>query len=182
MDGVPYITQDPVVSGGSFTYEFTIEDGPGTYLYHTHFNSAEQMSLGLYGAIVIEDPHPTWDVEATQIFNDGPLGFTISGKSFPATQPVAAKLGQTVHLRLANVGEMIHPYHIHGYHFRVLEQDGQPLANPYSADTLALPPGNTWDIEILADQPGVWAMHCHILSHVEGPQGMYGMVTALIVE
>jgi manganese oxidase len=42
-------------------------------------------------------------------------------------------------------------------------------------------PGETFDVMVLADQPGVWAFHCHILSHVEGAQGMFGMATALVV-
>ena len=42
-------------------------------------------------------------------------------------------------------------------------------------------PGERWDAIAVADEPGVWAFHCHILSHAEGPTGMFGMVTALIV-
>jgi FtsP/CotA-like multicopper oxidase with cupredoxin domain len=42
-------------------------------------------------------------------------------------------------------------------------------------------PGETYDVLVKATHPGVWALHCHILSHVEGPQGMYGMATALVV-
>ena len=38
------------------------------------------------------------------------------------------------------------------------------------------------DVLVHADNPGVWAFHCHILNHVEGPEGMFGMVTALIVQ
>jgi manganese oxidase len=182
MDGVPYITQDPVMPGGYFVYEFTVKDPPGTYLYHSHFNSAEQVGKGLYGAIVVEpEGTPSWDLEYTEILNDGALGFTINGKSFPATEPLTAKLGQDIRVRLSNVGDMIHPLHLHGYHFTVVEQDGQAIAQPYTVDTLMIAPGNTFDIMVKADQPGVWAFHCHILSHVEGPEGMFGMVTALIV-
>ena len=49
MDGVPYITQDPIMPGKSWTYQFTIKDPPGMYVYHSHFNSAEQVGAGLYG-------------------------------------------------------------------------------------------------------------------------------------
>ncbi|HEX9313030.1 MAG TPA: multicopper oxidase domain-containing protein [Actinomycetota bacterium] len=182
MDGVPYITQDPVFPGGSFIYEFTVKDPPGTYIYHSHFNSTEQVSMGLYGSILVLPDHPTWNEDYTEILNDGPLGYTINGKSFPATAPLTAKLGDVVHIRLANLGQMIHPFHMHGYHFSVLEQDGQPLAEPSVVDTLMIAPGQTFDVEVHAVYPGVWAFHCHILSHVEGPQGMFGMVTALIVK
>jgi FtsP/CotA-like multicopper oxidase with cupredoxin domain len=182
MDGVPYITQDPVMPGGSYQYEFTVRDPPGTYMYHSHFNSTEQVSKGLFGAIVIAPNHPKWDEAYTQILDDGPLGYTLNGKSFPATSPMTAKLGDLVHIRLANMGEMIHPLHMHGYHFTVLQQDGQVVGKPYVVDTLMIAPGQTFDVELRANYPGVWAFHCHILSHVEGPQGMFGMVTALIVK
>ena len=43
-------------------------------------------------------------------------------------------------------------------------------------------PGQRFDVVVHATQPGTRAFHCHILPHVEGPQGMFGMVTALIVE
>jgi len=181
-DGVPYVTQDPVMPGQSFTYEFTVVDRPGTYLYHSHFNSTDQVSNGLYGAFVVEPKGPLdWDTEYTEILNDGSLGYTIDGKGWPATAPMTAKLGQDILIRLANVGQMLHPIHLHGYHFSVVAQDGAPLARSYSADTVVVAPGETYDLLVHADQPGVWAMHCHILSHVEGPNGMFGMATALIV-
>jgi FtsP/CotA-like multicopper oxidase with cupredoxin domain len=60
MDGVPYITQDPVMPDQTFTYQFRVVDPPGTYLYHSHFNSTEQVGDGLYGAFVIEPRHPSW--------------------------------------------------------------------------------------------------------------------------
>jgi FtsP/CotA-like multicopper oxidase with cupredoxin domain len=181
MDGVPYITQDPVFPGASFVYEFTVVNSPGTYLYHSHFNSAEQVGRGLFGAFIVEPSAPSWDVEYTELISDGSLGYTIDGKSFPATQPLTAKLGQDVLIRLANAGELLHPFHLHGYHFMVIAQDGERLTAPYKADTLVVAPGETFEVLVHADQPGAWAFHCHILSHVEGPEGMFGMVTALIV-
>jgi len=181
MDGVPYVTQDPVMPDQAFTYQFKVVDPPGTYLYHSHFNSTEQVGDGLYGAFVVVPRHSSWDVEYAEILNDGTLGFTIDGKGWPATAPLTATLGQTVLIRLANVGQMLHPLHLHGYHFTVIAQDGASVGRPYSADTLVIAPGETYDVIVRATHPGVWAFHCHILSHVEGPQGMFGMATALIV-
>ena len=82
---------------------------------------------------------------------------------------------------MANDGSMLHPMHLHGYHFEVVAQDGFPLEQPYMADTLVIAPGQRFDVLVHAVHPGAWAFHCHILPHVEGPQGMYGMVTALVV-
>lgn len=181
-DGVPYVTQDPIMPDQTYTYEFTVKDQPGTYLYHSHFNSTEQVGNGLYGAFVVEpEGTPAWDSAYTEILNDGTLGYTIQGKGWPATAPMVASKGEDVLIRLANVGQMLHPIHLHGYHFTVIAQDGAPLANPYSADTVVVAPGETYDLLVRTDLPGVWAMHCHILSHVEGPQGMFGMATALVV-
>jgi hypothetical protein len=43
-------------------------------------------------------------------------------------------------------------------------------------------PGERWDVVIRCEEPGAWAFHCHILQHAEGPDGMFGMVTALVVQ
>src|SRR5438094_9718028 len=91
----------PVMPGGAFTYEFTVVDSPGTYLYHSHFDSTTQVAQGLYGSFVIEPSNASWDVEYTEIVNDGALGYTINGKGWPATTPLVARLGQRVLVRLA---------------------------------------------------------------------------------
>ena len=52
-------------------------------------------------------------------------------------------------------------------------QDGFPLDQPYLADTLVIAPGQRFDVLVHAVYPGAWAF-CHILPHVEGPQGVYG--------
>jgi FtsP/CotA-like multicopper oxidase with cupredoxin domain len=192
MDGVPYITQDPIMPGGFFTYEFDVVDPPGMYVYHSHFNSTEQVGKGLYGSFIVEPPRGDWgalygepvDVESTMFLGDGPTGFVLNGKEFPATQPIVAKTGDGVLIHLSNDGAQIHPMHLHGYHFEVVAEDGFALdpRQRYMADTLMVAPGQRFDLLVRADYPGVWAYHCHILPHVEGPQGMYGMVTALVVQ
>lgn len=192
MDGVPYITQDPIMPSGFFTYEFEVVDPPGMYVYHSHFNSTEQVGRGMYGAFYVQPRNDDWgevygqpvDVESTLFLGDGPTGFVLNGKEFPATQPIAADLGDTVLIHIANDGAQIHPMHLHGFHFQVVGVDGFALkpAQRYMSDTLMIAPGQRFDVLVDADQPGVWAYHCHILPHVEGPQGMYGMVTALVVQ
>ena len=115
---------------------------------------------------------------------DGPLDYVINGKSFPATAPLVASLDDWVLIHIANDGSLLHPMHLHGYHFEVVGEDGFPLApqNRYMADTLVVAPGSRFDIMVHATEPGAWAFHCHILPHVEGPEGMFGMVTALVVQ
>ena len=204
QDGVPFITQDPIMPGQMWTYELTVKDPPGMYVYHSHFNSTEQVGAGLYGALIVQPAGGLWpypalhvdgrtgatttgatvnvDNESAMFLGDGPLGYVLNGKSFPATTPIMAEKGDWVLIHMANDGSMLHPMHLHGYHFEVVAQDGFPLEQPYMADTLVIAPGQRFDVLVHAIHPGAWAFHCHILPHVEGPQGMYGMVTALVVQ
>jgi FtsP/CotA-like multicopper oxidase with cupredoxin domain len=185
MDGVPFITQPPIKPGETFTYEFVTKPS-GSHMYHSHHNSAEQVGMGLLGAFLVEPKDVTtqvaYDKEYVMILNDGPHGFTLNGKGFPATQPLTAKLGQKVLIRYMNEGTMIHPMHLHGMPMQVIAKDGYPLPQPYMCDTLNIAPGDRWDVIVNADNPGTWAFHCHILPHAEGPMGMFGMVTAFVVE
>jgi FtsP/CotA-like multicopper oxidase with cupredoxin domain len=185
MDGVTYITQDPVKPGESFVYEFVAKPA-GSHMYHSHHNSAEQVAKGLLGPFIVEprDPsaRPAVNREYTLVLNDGPLGFSINGKSFPATQPLTAKLGERVLIRFMNEGVMHHPMHRHGMPMEVVALDGWPVPQPYRCDTIDMPPGNRVDAIVVCDNPGTWAFHCHVLPHAESKNGMFGMVTALVVE
>jgi manganese oxidase len=180
MDGVPFLTQPPIKMGESFTYSFTIKDDPGTYMYHSHKNALTQVGKGLLGAFVVEPAHARYDVEETMVLGDGPLGYTLNGKGFPATAPISVKRNDTVLVRFMNAGQMLHPMHLHGFHFSVVARDARPV-DPYVLDTLVVAPGERYDVVFTADLPGAWAFHCHILSHVESEHGMHGMVTAVIV-
>ncbi|MGI8774507.1 MAG: multicopper oxidase domain-containing protein [Actinomycetota bacterium] len=181
QDGVPGITQDAVMPGDSYTYEFTLRNS-GTHMYHPHFNAQDQVLKGLLGAFLVSDPSdPKVDVDQTIVINDGPLGFTLNGKGFPATSPVVAELGDTVRIRYMNEGLLMHPMHLHGMTQRVIAKDGYMLDSPYDVDTLPVAPGERYDVIVKASEPGVWAFHCHILNHAESPNGMFGMVTAMVV-
>ena len=185
QDGVPFITQPPVKPGDTFTYEFTARN-PGSHMYHSHINAAKQVGMGLLGAFVIEPKRPRRiekvDVDYVMVLNDGMHGYTLNGKSFPGTEPIKAKLGQKVRIRFMNEGMMIHPMHLHGMPMKVIDKDGWAQPQPWMCDTLNIAPGERWDVVVDCDNPGVWAFHCHILPHAEGEHGMFGMVTALIVE
>jgi FtsP/CotA-like multicopper oxidase with cupredoxin domain len=185
QDGVPYITQPPVKPGESYTYEFTVPNA-GSHMYHSHHNSANQVMMGLLGAFVVEPKRPIAieraDVDYVMILNDGPLGFTINGKGFPATEPIVVKRGQKLRMRYMNEGMMIHPMHLHGMHMTVFAKDGWNQPAPWKCDTLNIAPGERWDVIIDCNNPGTWAFHCHILTHAESQHGMFGMVTALVVQ
>jgi len=185
LDGVPFITQPPIKPGETFTYEFVVPN-PGSHMYHSHHNAAYQVGMGLLGAFIVEPKdarnEPKADVDYVMILNDTMHGYTLNGKSFPATEPVVAKLGQTVRIRFMNEGMMIHPMHLHGMHMTVIAKDGWDQPAPWKCDTLNIAPGERWDVLVKATNPGTWAFHCHILPHAESEHGMLGMVTALIVQ
>jgi FtsP/CotA-like multicopper oxidase with cupredoxin domain len=81
-----------------------------------------------------------------------------------------------------NEGMMIHPMHLHGMHMTVIDKDGWAQPQPWKCDTLNVAPGERWDVIVACDKPGTWAFHCHIPPHAESERGMFGMVTALVVE
>ncbi len=185
MDGVPGLTQDPITPGSTFTYEFTVKN-PGSHMYHAHYNSTIQVGKGMLGAFIIEpkdrSKDPAYDHDYTLILNDQLGGFTLNGKSFPATQPLTATVGEKIRIRYMNEGQMIHPMHLHGLPQLTFAKDGWNLPQPYMNDTVNIAPGERWDVIVDCTDPGIWAFHCHILGHAESEQGMFGMVTALIVK
>jgi len=183
QDGVPFVTQKPIIPGETFAYEFTASNA-GSLMYHSHHNATDQVGRGLLGPFIV-DPTPDpveYDREYIWISNDQLGGFTINGHGFPAVVPVLAAAGEKVRVRFMNEGIMMHPWHLHGMPMRVIERDGWPLgAASFTCDTLGVNPGERYDVIIDAKTPGVWAFHCHILPHAEGANGMFGMVNTLIV-
>ena len=168
--------------GETFTYEWTAVS-TGTHWYHAHMGGL-QVGKGLYGAleIVPKQGDIQSDRDYRAILNDGFLGFVLNGKSFPATRPLKAKVGERVRIRIIGSGpEMIHPVHLHGGRFELLAQDGNMLLFPVKMDTLNTGVGQTYDIVFVPPKPGKWLLHCHIFSHSEASHGMQGMVTYLDV-
>jgi FtsP/CotA-like multicopper oxidase with cupredoxin domain len=186
MDGVPDVTQAPVKPDEKFTYEF-IAKGPAVGIYHSHHHAEHQVPDGLFGAFIIGDEPVPAGVAVTQeipmVLNDaGVIGLTLNGKSFPATAPVIAKQGEWVEIHYLNEGLQIHPMHLHGLPQLVIAKDGFPVPQPYTADTVSVAPGERYTVLVQATNLGVWAYHCHILTHAERDDGMFGMVTAFIVQ
>jgi FtsP/CotA-like multicopper oxidase with cupredoxin domain len=191
-DGVPGVGQKPIQPGESFTYDFTVsDDNVGTYFYHSHYDDLKQVSGGLYGAFIV-DPRPGTsqaqqavhaDQEYVQMISELGGYFVINGKSFPDTQVMHVKQGQTILVRVINIGEMIHPMHLHGHFFNIVAEDGAPLAQPVRRDTLQIAPGESTDFTFYAwAAPGsVYPFHCHILTHVMNPgqtgDEMGGLIT-----
>jgi FtsP/CotA-like multicopper oxidase with cupredoxin domain len=195
-DGVAPITQPVIEPGDSFTYEYTADE-VAVAMFHPHFHSQIGMPNGMFGTIFVgEMPLPQGavgdevvpaDVEVAQqipmVLNDsGVIGFSLNGKSFPATAPIVAQEGDWVRLEYFNEGSQMHPMHLHQFDQIVIGKDGYPLDQPYVADTVAVAPGERYSVLVQLDKPGTWVWHCHILPHVEDENGMFGMVTAVVVE
>jgi manganese oxidase len=201
MDGVPDVTQQPIKPGTSYTYSFTPRE-PTVAMYHSHHDAQIQVPNGMLGVFEVGNvtlPPNTGPVtqEVPMVLNDaGVVGLSLNGKSFPSTAPIVAHPGDWVEVNYFNEGLQIHPMHLHGIPQLVIAKDGYPLPNPYKVDTVTVAPGERYTVLIhpttdhlgavdpKTGKPtmGIWAYHCHILTHAEGPNGMFGMVTTFIVE
>lgn len=208
QDGVPGVTMDAVKPGETFTYEFTASV-PGTYWYHSHQESAEQVDKGLYGTLIVEPQEgelvdrdytlvldewmsnpPTDDEEgnlhgnmhhghgANAMTHDMSMYdiFTINGKSGSEVEPLKVKKGEKVKLRLVNAGYIPHDIHLHGHEFKITAVDGQQIQNPsmIQDEIIRIAPGERYDIEFIADNPGEWMLECH--SNMDGAKGMNAII------
>lgn len=188
MDGPGDITQVPVPPGGSYTYEYVVRQS-GTYFYHSHTRPDRQQALGLYGALIVRPKNPTAEPAATYeyvvqlqewLHRDGltypamimegglPNYFTINGKSYPSTDTIHMRVGETLKFRIIGTNNnFIHPMHMHGGPFRVVARDGVilPPAAQFEADVINVGPGQRYDVIWPAKEPGKWIFHCHIPHH-----------------
>jgi FtsP/CotA-like multicopper oxidase with cupredoxin domain len=192
MDGVTGLNQRPIQPGETFKYEFTLRQS-GTHMYHSHFDEMTQQGMGLMGMFVIHPRKPVgprvdrdfaimlseWRVDpgASRPNTNEMTDFnvlTMNSKAFPGTDPLVVKQGERVRIRFGNLGAMDHhPIHLHGYEFRITETDGGriPEAGQEPANAVLVAVGQTRAIEFVANEPGDWAMHCHMTHHVMNQMG-----------
>jgi manganese oxidase len=185
------LTQKPIGVRETFKYEFTMPRA-GTFMYHPHFDEMIQIALGMTGMIVVHpkrrDPRRVRDYALLSHEWKIPIGqrrpdpmemvefnqLTFNSKSFPATEPLVAEVGDTVRIRLGNLGPMSHhPIHLHGYSFEIVETDGGqvPKSARWPETAVLVPVGTVRVIEFVADTPGDWALHCHMTHHVMNQMG-----------
>ncbi len=254
MDGVPYVTQMPVMPGQTFTYEFEAKPY-GTHFYHCHWGTLLHMQAGMYGSLIVEDPDDPvrkrfpyqreftlvysahdvnflraelntmlermkerrylmakgrFDSERFALFDtkedlqkaiEGgyqppyvtnrrtmaelprPNWFTVNGASYPSTPNLYIKSGENIRVRLVNAGTEEHYLHLHGHDFHLVCNDGIPLEQPQSMNTVRLSPGKTNDIIIEGTNRGIWTFHDHDTRRVTN-NGLYpgGNLLALVYE
>jgi manganese oxidase len=99
--------------------------------------------------------------------------WTFNSKVFPAIDPLLARLGNRVRLRFGNLSMWNHPIHLHGHRFWVTGSDGgrwpQSAWKPETTEIVGV--GQTRDLEFVADNPGDWALHCHMSHHTMNAMG-----------
>ncbi len=192
MDGVGGLSQRAIKPGETFKYEFTLRQH-GTLMYHSHHDEMTQIGLGMTGMFVVHPRRatgPKVDRDFALLLHEWsvPVGvrrpdpnemtdfnvLTINARAFPGTAPLVARLGQRVRIRIGNLSPMDHhPIHLHGYSFHITETDGGviPESARWPETTVLVPVGSTRTIELVAHQPGDWAMHCHMTHHVMNQMG-----------
>jgi len=85
----------------------------------------------------------------------------LDGKSFPDTAAITVAEGERLRLRITNETMMFHPVHLHGHTFQMV---GDGTARK---DTVNVLPMTTVEVDIAADNPGQWMLHCHNTYHLE---------------
>jgi len=98
------------------------------------------------------------------------MAWTVNGKAMPDNSHVHEPIlklvfGRSYVLELVNDTQWNHPIHLHGHVFRVLSRDGKPTRHREWLDTVLLPPRSRAEIAFVADNPGGWMLHCHVLEH-----------------
>ena len=178
MDGVPHLTQPPIGPGERFVYEFDVPDA-GTYWYHPHHRSSEQVGRGLHGPLIVEERDPiavdrdiTWVIDDWRLEGDadisddfvnrhdmshaGRIGnvVTINGR---VPDSFRVRQGERVRLRLINAANArILALDFQDLRPHVIAMDGQPVAPHVPADrTVVLGPGMRIDVALdMSGDPG----------------------------
>ena len=154
-DGVAGVTQNAVLPGERYTYRF-LADQVGTFWYHTHQVSSEDVQRGLFGALVIEPretPENTFDRVLVAHTFDGIVTLNASDVTMPAT----VSPGTPVRLRLVNTDSAVRRFTVSGTPFRVLAIDGKELnrPGPLRGARLSVAAGGRMDVGIPMPPSGV---------------------------
>ncbi|HSK04674.1 MAG TPA: multicopper oxidase family protein [Kofleriaceae bacterium] len=170
MDGVPHATQPPVQPGASFTYEFTPKDA-GTYWFHPHVRSSEQVERGLYGLLIVDDrAPPPYSRDVAWILDDWLLGedrqieprfntphdlshdgrwgdaITVNGRTDTVLKVAS---GERVRLRLLNASNgRIYVPDLGGLDAKIIAVDGLYTRAPLPLGRFELAPGNRLDLDV----------------------------------
>ncbi|MEX2517689.1 MAG: copper oxidase [Gammaproteobacteria bacterium] len=200
MDGVSGLSQPSIKPGETYIYEFTLKQH-GTHMYHPHADEMVQQAVGMMGMFIIHPRagetvavdrdycfllhnwalHPGTYRPDPSIMTEFDL-WTFNSKVFPAIDPIVARSGERVRIRMGNLSMWNHPIHLHGHKYQVTGSDGGrwPQAQWRTETTEIVGVGQTRDIEFVA-VPGDWAFHCHMAHHTMNAMG-HGIANPLGVD
>jgi FtsP/CotA-like multicopper oxidase with cupredoxin domain len=172
MDGVPFITQRPIEPGASFTYEFPLPDA-GTFFYHPHQRSYEQVGRGLAGALIVQEREPPkvdrdvlWvlgdfrlNADATirggfgnfmDVSHAGRIGNTVTVNGF-VPEAFGVRAGERIRLRLINAAAArAFALEFRGHRPWVIALDGQPV-EPHEPEGGAVVLGPAMRADLILD-------------------------------
>ncbi len=185
MDGVSGLNQPPIKPGQTYVYEFAAQRA-GTFMYHPHADETTQMAMGMMGFWVTHAKDPGFmpvDRDYVFLLNAYDISpgsytpkvstmldfnvWTFNSRAFPGTDPMVARLGERVRIRVGNLTMTNHPIHLHGHEFVVVGTDGgwTPPASRWPEVTTDIAVGQMRAIEFTAAAAGDWAFHCHKSHH-----------------
>ena len=190
MDGVTGLTQPPIGVSKTFMYEFVLQR-PGTHMYHPHADEMVQMAMGMMGLLIIHPKDPrqykvdrdfgfilnAYDIEPGSLTPrvNTMLDFNLwtwNSRAFPGIDPLVARTGDRVRIRIGNLTMTNHPIHMHGPHFVVTGTDGgwvPPSARwPEVTTDVAVGQMRAFEFDAVA---GDWAIHCHKSHHTMNAMG-----------
>ncbi|MBI4258269.1 MAG: multicopper oxidase domain-containing protein [Thaumarchaeota archaeon] len=191
---------------GEYTYEFTLTT-PGIFYFHCHSadggkHIAQHINMGLYGAIVVDEPDRPPAREFTLFYAEGqpghPAPYVINNRGIPGGEhtlegifkdgglnavaqqlnetvtTIKVKKGEVVRLHIVNIGDLFHSHHHHGFEHRSIRT---LRGDVWASNVLPLMPGQADTLEFTATEPGFWLIHCHVVNHADA-----GMIALLIIE
>lgn len=170
MDGVPGLNQDPIKPGDSFVYEFTPKD-VGTFWFHPHVRTAEQIERGLFGTLIVEDEISskfsqdiTWVVDdwrlldnyqidpnfvtGGDLMHDGRWGnvITVNGS---LEETLNARPGERIRLRIVNASNArVYSLAMDGLNANIIAVDGMYTKEGINPNGFEISPGNRVDLDI----------------------------------
>jgi manganese oxidase len=190
MDGVTGLTQPAIGVGKTYVYEFVLTRS-GTFMYHPHADETLQMAMGMMGLFIVHPKDPrqmkvdrdfalllaAYDIDpgsATPRVNTM-LDFNLwtwNSRVFPGIDPLVARSGDRVRIRVGNLTMTNHPMHLHGHTFEVTGTDGGwvPKTARWPEVTTDVAVGQMRALEFDATA-GDWAFHCHKSHHTMNAMG-----------
>ena len=191
MDGVSGLTQPPIKPGQTYVYEFQAQRA-GTFMYHPHADETTQMAMGMMGFWVTHPRDPQLMAVARDYvfllnaYDIAPGSYTpnvstmldfnlwtFNSRAYPGVDPMVARLGERVRIRVGNLTMTNHPLHLHGHEFVVSGTDGGwiPPAARWPEVTTDIGVGQMKALEFVAAAAGDWAFHCHKSHHTMNAMG-----------